>query len=198
MCYMERDAAGDYIFTCAPEDQAPAKTMEETTALPPPPPFVPEPYVHLSDEALAKRILLVEDNTVNQRLILNILRAHGHTTVDVAANGKEGVDMVTADPSAYSLILMDVSMPVMSGFEATSLIRDMGLDVPIIALAAHAMKADQESFLQRGFDGYLSKPVRKMVVHKLLLEWLENEAPMESESQPNFSHEEGLPRHNKL
>lgn len=80
-------------------------TMEP--AAPPPPPIQLQPYIKLSDAAQAKKILLVEDNVVNQNLILRMLSCFGLTSVDVAANGKEGVDMVTVAPSAYSLILMD-------------------------------------------------------------------------------------------
>lgn len=150
----------------------PAKTIEE----PPPPSLELQPYVQLSDAAQAKKILLVEDNAVNQRLILRTLSYFGLTSVDVAVNGKEGVDMVTAAPSAYSLILMDISMPIMGGVEATKLIREMGLDVPIVALTAHVIKKDRESFLTRGFDGYLSKPVRKLDLGVILPKWLDGEA----------------------
>lgn len=150
----------------------PTKTTEEPV---PPPPLAIQPvaYVKLSDAALAKRILLVEDNRINQTLLLRLLGNFGLTMVDVAVNGKEGVDMVKAAPSAYSLILMDISLPIMGGQEATNKIRDMGLDVPIIALTAHALKVERESYLTRGFDGYLSKPVRRTDLQVTLPKWLD-------------------------
>lgn len=141
--------------------------------LPQPLAIQPEAYVKLSDAALAKRILLVEDNRINRTLLLKVLRNFGLTMVDVAVNGKEGVDMVKAAPSAYSLILMDTSMPIMSGLEATKEIRDMGLDVLIIALTAHALKVDRDSYLTRGFDGCLSKPVRRRDLQETLPKWLD-------------------------
>lgn len=150
----------------------PAKTVEEPAATPPPP-IQLQPYIKLSDAAQAKKILLVEDNVVNKALILRMLSCFGLTSVDVAANGKEGVDIVTAAPLAYSLILMDTCMPIMGGVEATKLIREMGIDVPIMALTAHALKEDWESFLQRGFDGYLSRPVRKPDLGVILPKWLD-------------------------
>lgn len=149
-----------------------AKTIEEPAA-PPALPIEQEPDATLSDAALAKSILVVEDNRINQILIVKLLKGFGFTTIDVAANGKEGVDMVKAGPSAYGLILMDTSMPVMAGVEATKLIREMGLDVPIMAMTAHAMERDQESFLARGFDDYLSKPVRKTKLQEALVKWLD-------------------------
>ncbi|OBT88435.1 hypothetical protein VE02_03291 [Pseudogymnoascus sp. 03VT05] len=154
----------------------PAKTIEEPAAARPPPSLELQPHVELSDAAQAKKILIAEDNVVNQRLLLRILSCFGLTSVDIAVNGKEGVDMVKAAPSAYSLILMDTSMPIMSGLEATKLIREMGIDVPIIALTAHAMKGDRELFLTRGFNGYLSKPMRKPDVGVVLLKWLDGES----------------------
>ncbi|KFY04333.1 hypothetical protein O988_00857 [Pseudogymnoascus sp. VKM F-3808] len=137
------------------------------------PPVQQEPDEKLSDEARSKRILVMEDNSINQRIILKLLKSYGITNIDMAADGKQGVDLIKAEPSAYSLILMDISMPVMGGVEATGVIRDMGLDVPIMAMTAHALKGDRESFLKRGFDDYVSKPVRKASLQALLVKWLD-------------------------
>ena len=107
------------------------------------------------------RILLAEDSVVNQKLTMAQLEPHGHTVV-LANNGKEAVEQAAAD--AFDLILMDVQMPEMDGFQATRAIRrrerDTGRHVPIVAMTAHALKGDRERCLQAGMDDYVSKPVR--------------------------------------
>ena len=109
----------------------------------------------------ALRILLAEDNRVNQRLAVAILEKAGHR-VTVANNGTEAVDRWSAQ--AFDLILMDVQMPEIDGLEATAMIRAgekrTAEHIPIIALTAHAMKGDQERCLAAGMDAYLSKPVQ--------------------------------------
>ncbi len=105
------------------------------------------------------RVLLVEDNPANQKLAAFILNDRGHT-VDVAANGHEGIRYV--EENKYDAILMDLQMPGVDGLAATKAIRAMegdGAHVPIIAMTAHAMKGDRERCLAAGMDGYLSKPI---------------------------------------
>ena len=108
-----------------------------------------------------RRILLAEDNPVNQRLAVKILEKQGHF-VRVANNGREAVDSVAHE--AFDLVLMDVQMPVLSGLEAAALIRERekvsGQRTRIIALTANAMSGDREKCLAAGMDGYLSKPIR--------------------------------------
>jgi len=107
------------------------------------------------------RILLVEDNAVNQVLALRLLEKRGHT-VAVAGNGKEA--LAALEKQSFDLVLMDVQMPEMDGFEATIAIREKektsGNHVPIIAMTAHAMVGDKERCLEAGMDDYISKPIR--------------------------------------
>ena len=105
------------------------------------------------------RVLLVEDNVVNQKVALRILQRLG-TGADVAANGAEAVEAVGRQP--YDLVLMDVQMPVMDGLAATRAIRAAGPSVHqprVVALTANAMEGDRERCLEAGCDDYLSKPV---------------------------------------
>ncbi|MGA7155341.1 MAG: response regulator [Acidobacteriaceae bacterium] len=107
------------------------------------------------------RVLLAEDNPVNQTLAMRILEKLGHK-VQVVNNGKEALGRSQAEE--FDLILMDIQMPEMDGLEATTAIRDAetrtGKHLPIVAMTAHAMKGDKEACLSAGMDGYLSKPIR--------------------------------------
>jgi CheY-like chemotaxis protein len=106
------------------------------------------------------RILLAEDNPVNQKLARSWLGERGHTVV-VANNGLEA--LAALDAERFDVVLMDIQMPEMGGFEATQAIRDKekhnGQRVPIVAMTAHALKGDRERCLEAGMDGYLSKPI---------------------------------------
>jgi CheY-like chemotaxis protein len=120
--------------------------------------------------ATGKRILLAEDNPVNQQLALRILEKQGHS-IEIACTGQEAVAKSEAED--FDAILMDVQMPDMDGLEATEAIRrrEQGTrkHVPIIAVTAHAMAGDRERCLQAGMDGYLSKPIRAQEVIDVLL-----------------------------
>jgi two-component system sensor histidine kinase/response regulator len=117
------------------------------------------------------RVLLAEDNVVNQVLAVRILEKRGHS-VTVVGNGREAVEM--ARNSVFDVVLMDVQMPEMNGLEATGAIREeeesTGRHLPIIAMTAHAMTGDRERTLAAGMDGYISKPVKT----EDLIEILEN------------------------
>ena len=106
-------------------------------------------------------ILLAEDNLVNQKVAGKMLERSGHQ-VTIANNGQEAVDIFARQP--FDLVLMDIQMPMMDGFEATQAIRDLekesGKHTPIIALTAHAISGYREKCLERGLDDYLSKPMK--------------------------------------
>jgi signal transduction histidine kinase/DNA-binding response OmpR family regulator len=108
-----------------------------------------------------RRVLLAEDGLVNQRVVVELLDARGHDVV-VATNGEEALATLEREP--FDVVLMDVQMPVMDGFEATAAIRERekesGTHVPVVALTAHAMTGDRERCLEAGMDGYLAKPIR--------------------------------------
>jgi len=110
---------------------------------------------------LSLRVLLAEDNCVNQKLTMRLLEKRGHV-VRLANNGQEAINLLNKE--RFDVVLMDVQMPVMGGFEATEQIRSQerhtGQHVPIIALTANAMKGDRERCLAAGFDDYVSKPIQ--------------------------------------
>lgn len=113
-------------------------------------------------ENAEKAIMLVEDNKLNQRLMESSLRRFGFQ-IDLANNGLEAVEKYQATPEKYSLIIMDIMMPVMDGLEATRQIRifeEMNdIRIPIIALTANTFNADRERCLSYGMDDYLAKPL---------------------------------------
>jgi CheY-like chemotaxis protein len=106
------------------------------------------------------RILLAEDNAVNQLLAERLLVKQGHTVI-TASSGREALE--AHNRTSFDLILMDVQMPEMDGLEATSIIRarevETGAHVPIVAITAHALNGDRERFLAAGMDDYVSKPI---------------------------------------
>lgn len=118
------------------------------------------------------RILLVEDNLVNQKLAKMILTKAGYS-VEVAANGKIAVDMFSSNPDTFDTILMDVQMPEMDGYEATRQIRKLGFtEIPILAMTANAMKGDRELCIESGMNDYITKPIKRDIVFDMLDKWL--------------------------
>jgi PAS domain S-box-containing protein len=132
--------------------------FSRSTPLPPPP--TPAPRIRRKAPT-GLRVLVVEDNATNRIVAETLLRRLGHEP-DLAGNGAEAI--ATLEEKRYDLVLMDVQMPVMDGFEATRLIRGkeasvLQHDVPIVAMTAHALQGDREVCLESGMDDYLPKPV---------------------------------------
>jgi PAS domain S-box-containing protein len=119
---------------------------------------------HTIREARRKlRIIVAEDNAINRELVTRLLQKHGHTVMPVTT-GREAVDLLDKGAANCDIVLMDVEMPDMDGFQATAIIRERekisGKHIPIIALTAYAMKGDRERCLAAGMDGYVPKPIR--------------------------------------
>lgn len=116
----------------------------------------------------ALSVLVVEDNLINQKILVAFLRKRGYQ-VDVAADGAEAVQRLAE--KRYGIVLMDLQMPVLDGFEATRLIRSLPeiADVPIVAVSAHALNGEKQRCLEAGMNGYLAKPVEP----RELYEWVE-------------------------
>jgi CheY-like chemotaxis protein len=113
------------------------------------------------------RVLVAEDNTVNQKVVRHLLEKLD-CSVDLAANGSEAIEMCRK--TTYDLILMDCHMPALDGYEATAIIKKFSR-VPIVALTANAMQGDRETCLQAGMDDYLSKPIQRADLKRVLERW---------------------------
>jgi two-component system sensor histidine kinase/response regulator len=124
------------------------------------------------------RILLAEDNPINQKLAIILLQKAGFS-VDAVENGQRALEKVQNEH--YNAVLMDVQMPDMDGFEATRRIRqweaEQGSHVPIIAMTAHALKGDRELCLEAGMDDYVTKPLEPKVLFNALDRWTQTESP---------------------
>jgi len=142
------------VLTDAPKDAAPAGAREPS-----------------SSSMGALRILLVEDNEVNQQVAVGLLNKLGHV-VEVASDAGDGVAM--ARRGGYDLVFMDVQLPDMDGYEATGLIRsfpDPTGRVLVVAMTANAMEGDRERCLAAGMDDFLPKPVRRVELAAMLERW---------------------------
>jgi CheY-like chemotaxis protein len=140
----------------------------------------PEPILR---SARNLRLLLAEDNPVNQRLAVRILEKWGHS-VAVAANGRKAVE--AWEREAFDLVLMDLQMPEMSGYEAVALIRQReqatGKHIPIVAMTAHAMEGDREKCLAAGMDHYVAKPIDKKRLFEAVESFFVKRPPTEGQN----------------
>jgi CheY-like chemotaxis protein len=127
------------------------------------------------DPATSLRVLVAEDNRVNQLLATRLLEKRGHRVV-MTANGREALEALAKN--SYDLVLMDVQMPEMDGIQATTALREKekekgdGIHQPVIALTAHVLKGDQERCLAAGMDGYIAKPIRPQQLDELLEKYI--------------------------
>ncbi len=143
----------------------------------------------LSNRSQKTRILLVEDNLINQEVALELLREAG-LEVDLAVNGQQAVDLFSTQ--SYDLILMDMQMPVMDGIAATRAIRQtpQGQSIPILAMTANAFGEDRKRCLEAGMNDHVAKPVDPANLYAMLVKWLpasgDNPAPVSppEKSQP--------------
>jgi osomolarity two-component system, sensor histidine kinase TcsA len=135
--------------------------------------LIKQPTFPLPLATTAKRLLLVDDNPINQKVMVKMLKMFGFTTVDIASDGRQGVDSyLDQEKGHHDLVIMDVSMPVLDGVAATQEIRYSGSSVPIIAMTANALKGDAEAFIAAGMNDYIAKPVDRTLLVGLLLKWL--------------------------
>jgi CheY-like chemotaxis protein len=134
------------------------------------------------------RVLLVEDNDINQQVALEILES-ARLNVSLAENGQEAVSAVKEKD--YDVVLMDIQMPLMNGYEATEAIRSdpRFKDLPIIAMTAHAMAGDEDKSLQAGMNGHVTKPIDPDQLFATLLKWIEPRDEATSDRQPEVTLE---------
>ncbi|RMF64126.1 MAG: response regulator [Bacteroidetes bacterium] len=136
-----------------------------------------EPSAVVTDQP-SHRILVVEDNLVNQKVAVRHLERLGYGA-DVASNGQEA--LAALERTHYDLVLMDIQMPGMDGFEATARIREReqaGKRLPIIAMTANALEGERERCLEGGMDDYIAKPFKQEVLAQTLARWLTHHAPV--------------------
>ncbi|MFO7730715.1 MAG: response regulator [Spirochaetia bacterium] len=140
--------------------------------------------IQMVEEITGGKFLIAEDHEVNQQLFKTILENLGHE-VHIANNGVEAVKAVKAQQ--YDLIFMDVQMPEMNGYEATESIRELGIETPIVAVTASALKGEEEKCLKVGMNGFLVKPFKKRDLLPVLEEWFEQGHHTTSAASPNGS-----------
>ncbi|USN48567.1 MAG: PAS domain S-box protein [Pseudobdellovibrionaceae bacterium] len=164
-----------------------ASPIEHVAAVPSSSPKAPSPGRLLTDV----RVLLAEDFEDNQALMRAILEREG-AEVDVASNGGEAVSKALDLEADFDVILMDIQMPVINGYDATKMLRSAHCHLPIIALTAHAMEGEKGRCLQLGFTDYLSKPVKPMNLAKTIAKHVRKERRTSSYPLTVVSKDNGL------
>ena len=127
-------------------------------------------YAESKKEQISGRVLVAEDSHANQMLVKVLLERMGLEVV-IAEDGKIALSKLLAD--SFDLVLMDIQMPNMNGYEVTAAIREKGIDVPVVALTAHAMKGDSEKCLAAGCDDYLAKPIDREKLNDIVYKYLD-------------------------
>ncbi len=133
------------------------------------------------EEEISTRILLVEDNEINQEIAYEVLSSAEYV-VDIANNGQEAVEAV--EKTKYGLVLMDIQMPILDGLEATKKIRAAGHKMPIIAMTAHGMADDKETSISAGMNAHLTKPLEPMALFATMTKWLPTAATSNKVEHP--------------
>lgn len=139
--------------------------------------FLTNPMEEMKIVARDKRVLLAEDNFINRKVMIKMLVGLGFESIDTALDGKEAVAKALLESNSYDLILMDINMPVQDGVSATRELRDKGLNTPIIAMTANALKGHADSYIAKGMTGYIAKPVDRNLLIKLLMACLKHKDP---------------------
>ena len=125
----------------------------------------------------AKRLLLVEDNELNQTIATELLQDEGYE-VFVANNGVEAIDILSQHQD-FDLVLMDCHMPVMNGYQACTRLRDMGINLPVIALTANAQESDKQRCYECGMNDFLSKPFNPTALYQIVNKWINQPTPIQ-------------------
>jgi len=137
--------------------------------------FSSDAELNLIHDFMDVRILVAEDNEINQSLVKHLFKSWG-LDYDLAKNGREALEKL--QKQKYSLILMDIQMPEMDGYTATRKIREtLELTTPIIAMTAHALAGEREKCLSYGMNDYISKPIREVLLHKLITQYINMPIP---------------------
>ncbi|KAJ9654100.1 hypothetical protein H2201_009050, partial [Coniosporium apollinis] len=124
------------------------------------------PSINLEEVASRKRLLLAEDNAINQKVMLKMLKGLGFEEVNTAMDGVQAAKLAKQGPQTYDLILMDINMRLLDGIGAARDIRSAGIGTPIIAMTANALKGDAEAYLAKGLEDYIPKPVDRQLLLK--------------------------------
>ena len=118
-------------------------------------------------------IAIAEDHEIVRKGVIEIITAFGGYSIDIeAGNGQELFEKLSVAERLPDIVVMDISMPVLDGVGATAQIRELGVDTPIVAMTANAMKDDVASYLAQGMNDYVPKPVDRKVLLKVFLRWL--------------------------